>query len=74
MRNFNIKYFIGITILMIDMILCFTMIYLSHLGYWLLLNEIFGIYFLVSIICIFGLGTLFIILGYASRKFEASIQ
>jgi len=74
MRNFNISYIIGLFFLVADMILCFIMIYLGHLDYWQFIDDTFAICFFISIISIFGVGAVFIIVGYATRKLEGTLR
>ncbi|MFO7797631.1 MAG: hypothetical protein ACQERB_16945 [Promethearchaeati archaeon] len=74
MRNFNISYIIGLFLLVADMILCFIMIYLGHLDYWQFIDDTFAVYFFISIISIFGVGAVFIIVGYARRNLEGTLR
>ena len=74
MRNFNISYIIGLFFLFSDMVLCFVMIYLGHLDYWQFIDDTFAVYFFISIICIFGVGVFFMILGYATRIIEGTLN
>jgi hypothetical protein len=74
MRNLNIKYLIGLFFLVADVILCFVMLYLGHLDYWQFIDDTFSVYFFVSIISIFGVGIVFIIIGYATRNLEGTLR
>ncbi|MBD3211912.1 MAG: hypothetical protein GF311_04815 [Candidatus Lokiarchaeota archaeon] len=73
MKKLNYQLIIGMLFLGIDSILCFTMLYLGHLGFWQFIDDPFAVYFFSAISVIFGIGMGFIIWALFSRKFQISI-
>lgn len=69
MKYFDFKFFIGIGFFLIDVILCFIMIYFGHLGLWQFVDEPLALIFLIVIIIFLSIGFIFMILAYKSRKF-----
>jgi len=70
MKKINYPFLIGLVVLLIDVILCFSMLYSGHLGYWQFLNELFAIYYFVTIIILFVIGMSFIFWSHALRRFS----
>jgi hypothetical protein len=70
MKKINVPFAIGLSILFLDTLLCFWMIYSGHLGYWQFLNEVFAVNFLILISIIMIIGLIPIFLGYTKKQFS----